>query len=863
MKNVLLRKSWVIGIIILFIGASVVPSIGGSFRESNDLTCASEVVGNVMSLENLGSTQLFFTENVGQFHEDVLYQVRTSAATVYLCQDEIVTVFSRSGEEDSEVEILSIVAKLVGANKDATIQCEGVLPHHNNYFISNDPDKWYTDVSNYEAVCYNNIYTGIDLKYYCKENYLKYDFIVSPGVDPSVIKIQYEGIENLLLTSIGDIQIDTNFGSIYEMKPFIYQEINGVKQEIEGRYEIIEPDVFGFVIDESYNPSYPLVIDPTLVYSTYLGGADYDIGRDIEVDSSGNAYIVGETASADFPLQNPYQGNYSLNVDAFVTKLSSTGSSLIYSTYLGGNSSDYGAGIDIDNNGLAGITGTTFSNNFPTFAAIFPNLNGLNDAFVARLNAAGNGLIYSTYLGGEVWDWGLDIAVDGNGCAYVTGNTNSLVFPVFNAYSSNNNGGFDIFVTKFDPPGGILLYSTYLGGSNHDLGEGIDFDSNGNAYVTGCTWSSNFPVIVATAYDWSYNGGADICIAILDTVTGGTGSLVYGTYIFGQGDDFGYDIAIDNNNIVYVTGWTYSTVTQFFPVTSNAYQQFLFGTTDAYFFKLDTSLSPANQMLYCSYLGGLTGGFGNDRAESIDLDSNNNAYITGLTECSDFPVVNSLHTYKGNNDAFASLFDPTAVGNASLLDSTYIGGTGADEGYGIAVDNNDDAYVTGLTYSADFPTLNPYQPSNNGLGDAFVTKISPTWVNNPPNKPTKPSGPISGVPGTSYPYQTSAIDPEGHKVRYGWDWIGDGVVDQWDDNGGSYYNSGVPITTSHSWPAQGTYVVRVMAEDIHGAPSVWSDPLTVTIPRNRAVNTQFLKFLQNHPNLLPILRVILRVINLQ
>lgn len=847
MKKSLFRKGLVLGIIVLFVGASIIPSIGGSCSKKN----------NDKNIKEFSSKPLFFTENIGQFPEEVLFQVHTSAATIYLCQSEIVTVFSQPGVEESEAEILSIVANLLGANKDAIIQGEDVLPHHNNYFIGNDPDKWYTDVSNYEAVLYKNIYSGIDLKFYSTINSLKYDFIISPGADPSVIQIQYEGIENLLLTSAGDIQIDTNFGSIYEIKPFIYQEINGVKQEIEGQYEISEPGVFGFTIDENYNSAYPLVIDPTLAYSTYLGGTDYDIGREIEVDSSGNAYIVGETASVDFPTQNPYQGTIAGSVDAFVTKLSSSGNSLIYSTYLGGSSFDYGAGIDIDNSGSAYITGTTFSNDYPTFAALFPSLDGLQDAFVTRLSTSGNSLIYSTYLGGENWEWGLDIAVDGNGNAYVTGNTDSLVFPVSNAYDPSHNGGFDIFVTKFDPPGGILLYSTYVGGSNHDLGDGIDFDSSGNAYVTGSTWSTNFPLIAATAYDSSYNGGSDICIAILDTVTGGTGSLMYGTYIFGQGDDFGYDIAVDNNNIVYVTGWTYSTVNQFFPVTSNAYQQFLQGTTDAYFFKLDTSLTPANQMLYCSYLGGQTGGGGNDVAHSIDLDSNNNAHIAGFTECSDFPTVNSLHTYKGSNDAFASLFDPTAVGTASLLDSTYIGGTGADEGYGIAIDNSDDAYVTGLTYSTDFPAQNPYQNSNNGLGDAFVTKISLNWVNNPPNKPTKPSGTTNGNVGTSYPYQTSAIDPEGNKVRYGWDWDGDSTVDEWDDNSGSYYSSGVPITTSHSWSTKGTYNVKVMAEDIHGAQSVWSEPLSVTMPRNRAINIPFLNFLENHPNLFPILRQLL------
>jgi len=774
-----------------------------------------------------------------------------------LCKTEIVSVFSQPGIAESEVEILSIVAKLVDANHDATIIGENVLSHHNNYFIGNNPNKWYTDVPNYEAVLYKNIYPGIDLRFYNNMNLLKYDFIVSPGADPSIIQIQYEGIENLFLTSAGDIQIDTNFGSIYEKKPFIYQTINGAQQEIAGRYEIIQPDIFGFAIDENYNPSYPIVIDPTLVYSTYLGGTNYEIGREIEVDGSGNAYIVGETDSVDFPTQNPYQGVAAGLTDIFVTKLSTTGNNLIYSTYIGGSNFDYGAGIGIDNNGFACITGTTFSSDFPTFAALFPTLSGPQDAFVTKLSTTGNSLMYSTYLGGSNWEWSLDIAVDGNGNAYVIGDTDSADFPIFNAYDSSFNSGFDVFVSKFDPPGGILMYSTYLGGLNHDIGNGIDFDSNGNAYVTGYTWSSNYPVTPATAYDSSYNGGGDIVVNILDTITGGSGSLLYGTYIFGQGDDFGYDIATDNSGIVYVTGETGSTINQFFPVTTNAYQQNLFGTRDAFFFKLDPSLTPANQMLYCSYLGGMTGGGGHDGGWGIDLDSNNNAYIVGATECSDFPLVNPLGSYNGGNEAFASLFDPTASGASSLLDSTYIGGTNHDEGYGIAIDNNDDAYITGLTYSTNFPTQNPYQNNNNGLGDAFVTKISPTGsVNNPPNKPSTPSGPTSGKAGTSYPYTTNAVDPDGDKVRYGWDWDGDSIVDEWDDNGGSYYTSGVTITTSHSWPAQGTYNVKVMAEDIYGAGGVWSDPLAVTMPRNRAIQRPVLKFLQQ-PNLLSMLQQIL------
>jgi hypothetical protein len=808
-----------------------------------------------IAIENENNYQIYYTKNIGQFNDNVLFKVHTSTGTVYLCKNEIVTVFSHSTDIENEFEILSIVSSLDRANEDVIVQGEIILPYIHNYYIGNNPDNWYTNVPNYGSVLYKNIYDGIDLRYYSSENSLKYDFIVSPEADPSVIQIRYDGIENLYLTSKGDIQIDTNFGSVIENKPFIYQEVNGVKKEISGKYSLLESNVFGFEIKDYYNPSIPLIIDPTLKYSTYFGGNDYELGREIESDSAGNVYFVGETASTNYPTQNPYQGTIGGITDAFVTKLHPATNTIVYSTYLGGSNFDYGVGIGIDGNGYASITGTTYSSNFPVFAPLFPTLSGTQDAFVARLNPSG-GMVYCTYLGGNGWEWGLDINVDSSGNSYVIGYTDSPGFPTFNAYDSTHNGNFDIFISKFDPPGGILLFSTFLGGSNHDIGTGIDFDSSGLAYIIGYTWSTNFPV-TGNAYDSSYNGAFDICLAIIDTVTGGPTSLSYGSYVFGTADDAPWDIVIDNSNIMYVTGDTTSTQANFFPITSNAYQQFLQGTRDAFFFQLDTSLAPANQMLYCSYLGGQTGGGGNDAGYSIDLDSNNNAYIAGATECSDFPLVNPLGSYKGGNEAFASLFDTTQSGASSLLDSTYIGGSGDDEGYGISVDNNNDVYVTGLTYSTDFPIQNPYQNTNAGLGDAFITHIGAP-VNNPPQQPLTPSGPIKGTVGVSYPYTTSATDPDGDLMRFGWDWNGNGVVDQWDDNGGSWYNSGQLCTTSHSWPAQGTYNIRVMAEDVHGVGSVWSNPLSVTMPRDKAlINPFLLRILENLANNFPLLKMIL------
>ena len=829
MKKLLIKRSIIIGIIILFLGASFLPGISGDKN-----IVKKDIIEKEITINKSDYNTLFFTENVGQFHENVLFKICSSEATVYLCKNEIVTVFTKPTENQNEFEIQSIVTKFVNSNLDTIVKGLGLLPNYNNYYLGDNQDKWFSNVKNFEKVFYKNIYNGIDLVYYIDSNSLKYDFIVNPDADFSDIKICYEGIENLFLNSKEGVQIDFELGKIVENKPFIYQKVNGINKEINGNFKIIDGNTFGFKIDNNYDPSIPFIIDPTMVYSTFLGGNNYDIGKEVDIDSNGYAYIVGGTESNNFPTQNPYQGTYMGLTDAFVSKISPSGNSLFYSTYFGGTSHDYGESIDVDSNGNACIAGTTYSSDFPTANALFPNLHGIQDAFVARFTSNG-GIIYSTYLGGSNWEWGIDVKVDSVGIAYVTGFTDSSDFPTINPYDNSWNGLFDFFISKIDPPGGFLMYSTYLGGSDSDVGCGIDIDNQGNAYVTGYSWSTNFPV-TGNAYDSSYNGNADIVVAILDTVTGGSGSLSYGSYIFGQGDDFGYDLAVDSNNIMYVTGETGSTVPQFFPVTSNAYQQFLNGNRDAFVFQLDTSLPPASQMLYCSYLGGMTGGIGADAGRSIDLIGNNLPYISGATECNDFPLVNPLGSYNGLLDAFASLFDTSQSGTSSLIDSTYIGGSNHDEAYGIAVDANNDVYVTGLTYSTDYPVLNPYQGSNNGMGDAFVTKLTPSGINNPPNQPNKPTGPVSGKPGVSYPYQTSTVDIDGDKIRYGWDWNGDGTVDQWDDNGGSYYNSGIPITTTHSWTAKGTYQISVMAEDIHGAGGVWSSPLSVTIPKNKVKN---------------------------
>jgi len=476
----------------------------------------------------------------------------------------------------------------------------------------------------------------------------------------------------------------------------------------------------------AYDASLPLVIDPTLVYSTYLGGSGFDYGSGIAVDSAGNAYVTGQTYSTDFPTANPFQAARVGGPDAFVAKLNAAGSALVYSTYLGGNGDDYGRGIAVDAAGNAYVTGETGSTNFPTANPLqASNAGGNYDAFVAKLNAAGSALVYSTYLGGSDYDYGYGIAVDAAGNAYVTGETFSTNFPTANPLQASNAGGPNAFVAKLNAAGSALVYCTYLGGSGGDSGQGIAVDAAGNAYVTGET-GSNFPT--ANPFQASNAGGPDAFVARLNA----TGSaLVYSTYLGGNGNDHGSAIAVDAAGNAYVTGETFSTN---FP-TANPLRASNAGGGDVFVAKLNAA---GSALVYCTYLGGSSWDYGT----GIAVDAAGNAYVTGLTGSTNFPTANPLQAANagGNYDAFVAKLN--AAGSA-LVYSTYLGGSDTDFGYGIAVDAAGNAYVTGETYSRNFPTANAFQNSNS-YSDAFIAKLSSNLV--PTLTSLSPSGAATGGP---------------------------------------------------------------------------------------------------------------------
>jgi len=522
---------------------------------------------------------------------------------------------------------------------------------------------------------------------------------------------------------------------------------------VDARY-VLKPD--GVVTFEiaPYDTALPLIIDPVLSYSTYLGGSDMDYANAIAVDSSGNAYVTGYTASVDFPVVNPVQGTPGGGTcsedgtatpcfDAFVSKLNSTGTALVYSTYLGGSDEDYGASVAVDSSGDTYVAGYTYSTNFPVQNALQPNNAGGVDAFVTELSPDGASLIYSTYWGGSLDDVGTGIAVDSNGNAYLSGYTESTDFPVTSGAFQTvyGDGAHNGFVVKFNSGGAQVGYSTYLGGSGDDYAYAAAVDSAGDAYVTGATNSTNFPTL--NALQPNYAGGQCAvapntfpCFdAFISKLNPAGSALLFSTYLGGTGSDYGYAIALDSSHDAYITGYTTS---QNFPITSGAFQSVFGGSYDVFVAKLNSSGSALG---YSTYLGGS----GTQVAYGIAVDSNGAAYVTGYNYGGNFPTANPVQAQNAAfYDAFVSVLDPTG---SFLLFSTYLGGSQDDFGRGIALDPSANVYVAGATFSPDFPiTSNAFQPSyGGGPYDAFVTAYN------------APAVPVVAISPASYQFANQAV----------------------------------------------------------------------------------------------------------
>jgi hypothetical protein len=633
--------------------------------------------------EVLRSAPLMFVENVGQFDPAACFQVQGGAGTMWLSNDAIwITRLERATFEGSHVEHLDLDHAKVeredelrqgvnlklsfpGANPAPRIEPFDRLDTVVSYFISNDSDRWRPDVPVWGGVRYVDLYPGIDLELTSTAGQWQQWVIARPGADLGAVRLRVEGANTLAVDAAGNLRLTTAIGT-YTLP--IFQLVTADNSPIPtlGEGPMVRCNDVLFPFASLAMSSHPL--------------------------------------SAVSPADNP--------------------NDLLYSTFLGGGDDDYGRAVAVGSSGVAYVTGTTYSSDFPTTPGVFDTTRNSSDGFVAKLNAAGSDLIYSTFLGGSHWDSGSDIVVGAAGSVYVTGLTRSSDFPTApNAFDTTHNGGADAFAVKLNASGSDLVYSTLLGGSGEDAGDSIVVDEDGAAYIAGEA-QSGYPT-TAGAFDTTYNGG--LRDAFVTKLNASGSGLVYSTFLGGSEGGFVYEgrdssIAVDSNGAAYVTGYTGAND---FPTTVGAFDTTLDGTADAFVTKLNLA---GSDLVYSTYLGGSD----YDKGYAIAVDESGAAYIAGVAESDDFPTTDGAYQTTFNGGTYDAFLTKLQADGSRLAFSTFLGGGNHDSARDIALDGDGASYVTGETESSDFPVTpdafdttisEPVCPSNEPCGDVFVAKL--------------------------------------------------------------------------------------------------------------------------------------------
>ncbi len=674
---------------------------------------------DVASAAQRAGLPLNFEINAGQADAAIDFIARGSGVGIALAGGNA-TLILKDGERSDVVRMT-----LAGAAAEVRGQTEGAVTSRSNYLVGSR-DQWLQDVANYASVRYDGVYAGIDLRYYGNGRALEYDFSVAAGADWRQIALRFDGVDQVAIDADGALRLTVEGtegpNSLRFEAPVSYQTGAAGREAVASRYVLGEDGKVRFDIG-AYDASRALVIDPVLVYGSYLGGTGLDRAHGIAVDAAGNAYLTGETASAAFPTSaGVYDTSQNGGGDVFVTKLNATGTAVVYSTFIGGSGNDVAWGIAVDAAGNAYVTGSTTSSNLPTVNPFQNARAGTQDAFFLELNASGTALVYSTYYGGGgSGEVGNAVALDGAGNAYITGDTDSAGgIASAGAYDTTLGGSVDAFLVKFDPTqsgAASRTFGTYLGGSSGgsgaDHGLAVAVDTSGQAYVAGYTTANNFPT-TASAYDATSNGGDDAFLAVFNAAGS---ALNYATYLGGAGDDRANAIALGAANQVYLSGAAGSG----FP-TRNAYDAtYGGGASDVIVAKFDPTLSGSASLIYATYLGGA----GAETATGVAVDSLGRAHVTGYSSGSFTTTADALQaSYAGGaNDVFYATLG--TLGN-SLVYSTYLGGSADDAGYAVARDGADNIFIAGHTASANFQQITgaAYDNTQNGGDDAFVVRFS-------------------------------------------------------------------------------------------------------------------------------------------
>jgi hypothetical protein len=706
-------------ILSIFATVTLLAGFAVSSMSSSKLLPTPAPAGSTAALSNLGDLPLAFVPNEGQTSDQVRFTTRASGGTIDFSAAGLSLSLPATSSETQDAKVQQVQMRFLASNLAASIEAGPALPGKASYYLGNDPSQWHTSLSTYESITYRELYPGVDVQYEGNAGSLKGTYTVAPGADPSAIHWRYD-TSSVSLDAEGNLLIATNgTAKLTELAPVAWQLVGGQRVPVQVAYHLEDGNA-GFKVG-AYDPSLPLVIDPTLTYSTYFGTWARDTNSGIGLDAAGNIYVGGSSYGVDFQYGN-----------IMIAKLSPDGHTVLYTVDFGGSRSEVASAMTVDPAGNLYITGFTNSINYPL---LNPFQAAYRATVLTKFNTAGT-MLYSTHFGGTGPDAATSIRVDGEGNMYLAGATNSTDFPTVNPIQGALRGNSDGFLSKLNAAGSALIFSTYLGGNNNDIIEGLTLDHVGDLYITGYTISSDYPTTPG-AFQTTHVGLQD---AFVSKVNASGSGLVWSTYLSG-GNDAGYGIAVDTTGHAYVTGVTES---QSFPVTPGSFQPYYHGSGDAFVTKFTPD---GSALVYSSLLGG-SGTFpqGEDIGTAIAVDGEGYAYVTGSTFSPDFPTLSAVQDHHGGlHDAFVTKFRPdgASVSYSTFLGGTYVlnGGDGDDVGEEILLDQQGNVVVGGTAQSGNFPTANPLMADLQGTADYFISRISDT---NPTPTPT-----VTGTPPTA------------------------------------------------------------------------------------------------------------------